>query len=234
MDIRPELPEMPKRVAMLRTHRGYPVPWFVGDVDGEPDFRVIRPGGIEMAWVHKRCWVCGQSTGKHIAFVIGPMCAVNRVSAEPPSHVDCADFAARACPFLSRPHMTRREGGIPEDANEPAGIALKRNPGVALVWITQFGGPRNRVIKRESGLTDFLSKIELEPHPFPANDGILFHVGEPSETRWYAEGRAATREEVMASIDSGMPLLEAEAEIQDGAIKALRAAHARALELVPA
>ena len=37
--------------------------------------------------------------GVHKAFVIGPMCAVNRVIApEPPSHRDCGTFSARVLP----------------------------------------------------------------------------------------------------------------------------------------
>jgi hypothetical protein len=123
------------------------------------------------------------------------MCAVNRTSAEPPSHRDCADYSARACPFLARPHARRREQGMPDEMKqaEVPGIMLKRNPGVALVWITEHGRWRR----------------------FRAHNGLLFDIGEPVETRWYAEGRPATREEVEASIESGLPSLRELAE-QDG------------------
>jgi hypothetical protein len=51
---------------------------------------------------------------------------------------------------------------------------------------------------------------------------------------WYASGRTATREEVLASIDSGLPsLLElAEAEGPD-AVAALDKAHKAALRHLP-
>jgi hypothetical protein len=35
------------------------------------------------------------------SFVVGPMCGINRNSAEPPSHKECAQWSARNCPFLS-------------------------------------------------------------------------------------------------------------------------------------
>src|SRR5712691_10615834 len=81
----------PGRITRLpRNKVGYPVPWFAARIDGQPDFRVIRPGGIQIALRQKLCWTCGIPflRQEDRAFVIGPMCAVNRVSAEPPSHED--------------------------------------------------------------------------------------------------------------------------------------------------
>src|SRR5438132_506337 len=73
---------------------GRPVPWFVAWVDGKPEFRVVGPGKREEAYAKRKCWVCGQQLGSYLVFVIGPMCALNRISSEPPSHKDCAIFAA--------------------------------------------------------------------------------------------------------------------------------------------
>lgn len=192
-----------------RDRHGRPIPWFVHrDADGTPDFRVIRHGGIHEATAYDLCWVCGRQRGRHAAFVIGPMCAVNRVSAEPPSHLECAIYSALACPFLSTPTMVRRERGI--DHHHVAGVMIPRNPGVALVWSTRTW------------------------RTFLAPNGVLFDVGEPSACRWYAEGRAATRAEVLHSIDTGLPLLREQAARQRGADAELDAMTARALTLVPA
>lgn len=182
----------PSRIAALPTdHRGYPVPWFVAWIDGKPDFRVIAPGKIETALMQCKCWICGGQLGKYVAFVIGPMCAINRVSAEPPSHKDCAEYAAKACPFLSMPKMKRREDGLPAEAMNPAGCMIKRNPGVTLVWVT------------------------LRYKAFQTKEGFLFEVDDPTETQWYAHGRPATLEEVQDSVTSGLPIL-LEAAKQDG------------------
>lgn len=210
--------------------RGYPVPWFVGWLDdagepqprgqGTPEFRVMAPFAVEEAWRQKRCWICGEQTGKFVAFTLGSMCAVNRVNAEPPSHRDCADFAARACPFLVRPHAKRRPvNDIPglEEGGRMAGKPILRNPGVAAVWVTE----RRRV------------------RPYNAN-GILFAIGTPTELRWYREGRPATREEVWASIESGTPALQAEIDERETpearALATDELAHAldRAKQLLPA
>ncbi|MGW4043016.1 hypothetical protein [Streptomyces sp. NPDC004721] len=206
------LPTPPPRIARLpRNHAGYPVPWFVAWIDGMPDFRVIGAGKLDDAIRFRACWLCGEPLGANAAFVIGPMCAINRVSPEPPSHRDCADYAARACPFLTTPDMRRRDSQLPDNTVEPDGIMLRRNPGVALVWVSRTW--------------------RLQPHL------RLWTVGDPIETRWYAEGRPATRAEALASITSGLPLLRAEAEKDRrpaAALAELEAQHARALELMPA
>jgi hypothetical protein len=207
---------VPGRIACLPKNKAsYPVPWFVATIDGTPDFRVIKAGAIQKALRYSLCWVCGDPFGRQEdrAFTVGPMCGVNHVSAEPPSHRDCAVYSATACPFLATPNMVRRDRHLPAAAVEPAGIAIKRNPGVALVWVT---GHRSwRKVSDPEG-------------------GILFDIGEAREALWFARGRDATREEVLASIDSGLPILAEMAE-QDGpeASAQLNIMHAAALELIP-
>lgn len=210
-------PGMPGRIALLpRNKAQYPVPWFVATIDGVPDFRVIRQGGIQIALSRKLCWVCGVPFGRQEdrAFVIGPMCAINHVSAEPPSHRECAVWSATHCPFLTTPRMVRRDRRKPEGAVNPAGIMLTRNPGVALVWVTRYRAWGTR-----------------SDH----QGGTLFDIGACREALWFAHGREATRAEVLASIDSGLPLLREMAE-QDGpgALAELGRMHGAALELIPA
>lgn len=212
MSHRQGLPPMPDRVARLPVDaRGYPVPWFVAWIDGKPDFRVIRENGVALAHKMKRCWICGDHRGRNLAFVIGPMCAVNRVSSEPPSHRECAVFAAMACPFLTLPKAQRRDTNMP-DHNPSAGFGLKRNPGVALVWVTR------------------------DYHPFRTPDGgVLFQVGDPTETLWFAEGREAKREEIEESIRTGLPSLQEMADAEGGdAPAALAQMHRAAMTLLPA
>lgn len=212
--------EMPERIAALPVnHVGYPVPWFVAWIDGKPDFRVIGHDGIRTALMQKRCWVCGMSFDgqEDRAFVIGPMCAVNLVTAEPPCHLECAVYSATHCPFLIMPNMTRRDRHKPAGTVAPAGIAIARNPGVALFWVT---GWRSWTPERQ---------------PRAHGGGVLFRLGPAKQALWFAHGREATRDEVLASIDSGLPLLREMAE-EDGpdAIAELAAMHERALAYLPA
>jgi hypothetical protein len=74
------------------------------------------------------------------------------------------------------------------------GIALRRNPGVAMVYPVGVG----------------------TASAYPIEDGWLFNMGEPiRRVRWFCEGRDATREECEHSIETGLPALMAVAE-QEG------------------
>lgn len=216
--------EMPPRVRALPVSaEGYPVPWFVAWLNearteelrpgwGTPDFRIIGKGRIEQAVTEKVCWVCGRPFAPpHVACVIGPMCAVNRISSEPPSHVECARFAATACPFLTRPKMRRNEKGMDAMELAPApGNPILSNPGVALVWVT-------------AGVQYY------------ARDG-LFLVGDPVAVEWYAEGRRATRAESEAALEGGLPALEAACDREhdaDACRLEIRALAAQARKLLP-
>jgi hypothetical protein len=211
-ELRPELPPLPSAMKNLPVDRGYPVPWFVAWVDGKPDFRIMDGAKLAKAIKEQRCWTCGRPMIGLRAYVVGPMCAVNRTSAEPPSHLRCAEFSVTACPFLTRPHARRRGAGLPEESVEAGGIMIRRNPGVTLVWVT----------------------AKTQPYYDPSG-GILFDIGHPSMIAWYAEGRDATREEILESMNSGMPLLleEAEKESPDAVVE-LGRLYAKALTLVPA
>jgi hypothetical protein len=203
-------PPPPAMKHLPRDHRGYVVPFFVAWVGGKPDFRVMDPQKLRRCIGERLCWLCGGPLAKTVAFVIGPMCAINRTSAEPPSHLDCAVYAAKVCPFLTMPKAQRRDSNMPTHS-QPGGVMIRRNPGVALVWVT-----RERV------------------KPFQAPGGVLFEVGEPVRCLWYAQGRPATRDEVMASIDSGIPDLRKVAlDDGPGSLDELERRRLEAMKLLP-
>ena len=172
----------PRMAALPRDKRGFPVPAFVRWFNGAPNFAVVDIHHVERCFQQNRCWICGDKMGAYKCFVVGPMCCVNRVSAEPPSHRDCAIFAALNCPFLSRP-MAKR-GEVPEGAKS-AGIMIDRNPGVCAIWTTKSYQVR------------------------PEGEGYLFNPHEPTSLEFYANARPATRLEVEEAVLSGLPLLEA-------------------------
>jgi hypothetical protein len=210
-DYRADLPPIPTRMLRLPVVRGYPVPWFVDKVNGLYDFRIADSRKRGLAVRDRLCWQCGQRLGRYLAFVIGPMCAINRISSEPPSHRACAEFAVKACPFLTQREDSYREAGLPAGVVSPPGHAIFRQPGVALIWIT-------------------------ETYKLIAVDGdYLIRFGEPTETLWFREGRPATRAEVLTSIDSGCPTLQ-NAAIAEGraAVARFERDKAAALQFLPA
>ena len=214
--LRENLPPLPERIKSLPIdERGYPVPYFVEWIDGKPEFRIADSRKLILCVEKKLCWLCGQRLGTRFTFPVGPMCGINRISSEPPSHRECAEFGVRACPFLTMPKMIRREAGLPEGAHNPGGLMIRRNPGVTLLWHTR----------------DY-KLVEAPP-------GFLFRMGEPFETGWYAEGRPATRAEIDESVETGLPFLlqavdQEPAERRGDAMKALEAAKAIFTRMLPA
>lgn len=210
---------MPARMRGLPLdERGYPVPWFVDWIDGKPEFRAMDARKFVRAIKEKLCWVCGEKLGVMKCFVAGPMCGINRTSSEPPSHLECARWSAQNCPFLSNPRMVRREDELVNNAQlreNAAGFAITRNPGVAMLWITRQYEVFNA---GEAG----------------GGSGYLIQMGEPESVEWWAYGRAATRAEVQASIDSGLPNLEAIARTERGGLEALEGYKARFERWLPA
>jgi hypothetical protein len=210
--LRPELPPLPANIAKLPVdERGYPVPWFVSWPNGKPEFRMIDGPKIKLAIIQKRCWVCGTRLRGPKTFVIGPMCTVNRNTAEPPCHLECAEFSVKACPFIMRPNMERREDDFTrKHARDIAGVAIRRNPGVTCLWTTLGSFPHS-----------------------DGGKGILFRLGDPIAVTWWREGRTATRAEIMESIDSGLPLIE-EHWTNDRERAELKRLYEHALKNVPA
>ena len=197
-DLPPGIPERMKHLPI--DERGYPVPWFVGWIDKEtPEFRSMDYKKFVRAVKEKLCWVCGNPLGRHLAFVLGPMCTITRTTAEPPSHRECAEWSVKACPFLSRPKMVRRE--IEERDIQCAGQAILRNPGSTAIWMTRNYTPFG-----------------------DGKGGVLLHVGDADEVTWWREGRAALRAEVIESIESGLPLLYA---ADNGDLEAVNEINAR-------
>jgi len=66
---------------------------------------------------------------------------VKHTTGEPPSHRDCAEFAVRACPFLTQREEERRTIGLPGEISKAPGFGIPHNPGVALLWITKTYRP---------------------------------------------------------------------------------------------
>jgi hypothetical protein len=201
-------PDAPPQIRRLPVDpRGFPIPAFVGWLDGKRDFRIVAAETAAHHAKERLCWICGRALARLSTFVIGPMCAINRVSSDAPSHLDCARFAAKACPFLSEPNAVRNTRGLPADDVTAPGVMISRNPGVTLLWTCRH---------------------------WRYNRDRLFELGEPSATQWFCQGREATREEVETSVRTGLPtLLEmAQAEGPD-AVAQLAAMTWAAQELFP-
>ena len=170
MQYREIIGDMPSQIRALPvSEHGYPVPYFVARIEGKYDFRVIDPLKMRACIANKRCWICGQTLGRYKSFSSGPLIVVTKHSAEPPSHRDCAEFAARTCPFMVHPRAQYRSPDIPDTTVNTMMIA--ENPGVTVIWTT--------------------AGYEIQRH----HDDLVFIPQEASAVQWFTEGRPATREE---------------------------------------
>lgn len=190
MKYRDDLPQpIPFRIRARPISRGYPVPFFVArDPAGGYDFRVVDPEKLARAIRGRRCIICGEPLQTILAFIVGPIGALNRITSEAPAHHDCADWSIRACPFLLD-RSTRRPAGLPESAALPAGGVL-RNPGVGAVWSTRS----TRLLQVEGS--------------------ILFELGDPTRVEWWRAGVRATRSEVLGAFAGGLPEVRAAAALE--------------------
>ena len=210
----------PARVAHLpRDKHGRFVPWFVAWIDGVPDFRIVAAGKVTEAVRFSKCFVCGQDLGRFVTFAVGPMSTINRSAPEPPTHKDCALYAAQSCPFLLRPGKGRRSGGLPAglalETHGP-GVTTPHNPGVTALWTTR----------------------SYEPQP-DGKGGLLFRMGDPEEVLWLAEGRPATRAEAGEALANERDTLEeliraGPTSAQPADLAALASGYAAAERLLPA
>lgn len=98
-----ELPAIPPRLrARPCDARGYPITYVtMRDGDGKPDFRVVDNAKLAYCLRLRLCGMCGQPLGRHVFFIGGNLCVVNRLFLDPPMHKECAIFALQACPHLA-------------------------------------------------------------------------------------------------------------------------------------
>jgi hypothetical protein len=116
----------------------------------------------------------------------------------------------RTCPFITRPRAQRNDKDLPFDKHALPGF-IERNPGVSAVWVTRYCSP------------------------VPVHGGILFEIGTPTSVSWWREGRFATRAEILASIDAGLPELRRVSEAEGPeAVAALPPKIETAMRFVPA
>lgn len=103
-----------------RDHRGYVIPFaqFI-KADGTPDFATMDHDKTAKCLRFRVCGICGEQLGRHIYFVGGPLCVVNRLFYDPAMHRECAVYALETCPHITtakgryRPlHTFKDEEGV--------------------------------------------------------------------------------------------------------------------------
>lgn len=98
----PPIITIPQRLCKFPTHRGFVVHYTVAwNDDGTPNFGSMREYRRRECWRKNLCHLCGQRMERPYIFIGGPLCVKYRRFVDGPMHVECADYATQACPFLS-------------------------------------------------------------------------------------------------------------------------------------
>ena len=93
--------EIPDRMKDRPVFKGMAVPWTATMNGDTPDFKRLDQGKVERAFRNGLCGLCGHVLDREVAFVGGPVSAAQRRYVDPPTHEDCAVYAAQTCPHLA-------------------------------------------------------------------------------------------------------------------------------------
>ena len=187
--VHPLMADAPEKIRFLPINeKGFYVPWFSHWEGDKPIVQIADMRKMRLAIRKKLCWICGHPLGSYGAFVVGSMCVVSRVCSEPPNHRDCALFAVRACPYITKP-LSKRTG-------HKTGLPLKDEPEFAFT-----GNPKLWLV---------YSTRSWSPHT--SGESTFFRFGEPDWYEFFHEGRKATREEIDEGFAEAQPRLQQEAE----------------------
>lgn len=163
-----DIPMPPRLTSRPKDSRGYPIPASVMiDEAGVPDFRVTDIAKWVALAQTRRCALCGEPLGRHIAFVGGPLARKNRFFTDLGMHRDCAEYALKVCPYLAAPNFRYAE-------------SLRPGPGV-MVSVAPEVSP-TRPEKFFMGITrDFA--IVRGP-----SDTAMVHVSPWEQETWWKRG----------------------------------------------
>ncbi len=119
-----------------KDHRGYPIPFLM-----MPDQQIMIDGNkMKRCVLEKRCMICGQKLANKKWFIGGQASAQNRLFTDPAMHEECARYALRVCPFLSKSDMKYRTT-YDKDATlytNPKYVRPDRSPTQVLMQTTGF------------------------------------------------------------------------------------------------
>jgi hypothetical protein len=104
----PDRTDAPAGLLARPWFQGKPVPYTVLiREDGTPDFAVREPSVVQKVIEGRLCNLCGLPLGRAVAFLGDEEAVLDQDFGEPPAHIDCSEFALKACPFLSGARRVR-------------------------------------------------------------------------------------------------------------------------------
>jgi hypothetical protein len=138
----PKKVPIPHRLKRFPTYRGYPVHFTVYvSQDGIPNFKSMDESRRMKAFEENLCHLCGWKLRPPFAFIGGPESVKAHRFVDGPMHVDCAEYAAKVCPFLSNPsYMVNYNSRLGMEGGELENIRPEK---MALVECDRYAWRRN-------------------------------------------------------------------------------------------
>ena len=101
----PVMPEIPARMKKFPLWKNrFPIFYTVMTMeDGTPNFRVVSRKRQVEASEKNLCHLCGERLEGVVYFIGSKEDLAEHYSGDGPMHLDCAEYAAKACPWLSNP-----------------------------------------------------------------------------------------------------------------------------------
>jgi hypothetical protein len=161
--------DKPEAIRVLpRDERGLPISYAQLRVDGRPDFRSLDIARVAECVSQRLCGICGRVLSYWIAFIGGPACQRNRLFKDPAMHPECADYAAKTCPFIAGSKTKYSTRPLPEGPDlavhvDPNMADHERRPADMFIFTTR----RYKIVRKHGAeyieAAPFASVKRIEP-----------------------------------------------------------------------
>lgn len=113
--------KIPATLSHLKVdHRGYPIPFFVPIVNGEPNFKYADEKKQILCIDKGLCHICGNKLIKGVYyFITSPIGLKNKVVTDPAMHKTCAEFSLAVCPHMFFEKTERKADVEPDGPHSP-------------------------------------------------------------------------------------------------------------------
>ncbi len=152
--------EIPKFLSHLPVYVGFPIPFTTFVHEGKPDFRVTDMEKWDACVRSQLCGICGRKLGEYSYFIGGPISVENRLFFDPAMHKDCAEYAARICPFLNG----RKTEYRPLTNEPPEGFSVEKREMVSDIRPDKLFILKARTVK--VGMTYVQEKLLIKAPPW--------------------------------------------------------------------
>lgn len=179
---------IPERMKRFPLWNGFPVHFTVfRDKQGVPDFQVMYETRRIECFRKNWCHLCGRNLAPGPYHFIGSeKCIRLRAFIDGPMHIECAEYAAKVCPFLSSPSYHGQIQWIEDDGSVTKEYRDTRPNRMALAAASRYVVARNPGESRVRKVTQIGILEESVPAPLATDPTspaqLVCHI--PDEFLW--------------------------------------------------